>query len=343
VDRHVRTIDVLPTVASLLGIDLPWETEGRSALSGPAPRTVFVEGLRRDFSELVRRRDRALEAQVALFGSGEPWSGVFAAGPRAGLLGRRVTRLRPTAAHGVRAVLLEERLLHLVDPDAALPSFVEGTLVGPAARAGHELAIAVEGRVAAVTRSHAEGGAIRFSALLPESVLRPGFNRVDVLALDVEGTALVARSLGGTRREHRLTLVRTEDGTQIGGAGETIRVVPGAVDGSVELAEVEGDDVQLAGWAGDVEGDRSRERIVVFADGEFVLSSDAELDGRRGDLARRFDAPALEDAAFRVFFPARLVTAAPKPRVRVFAVIGTVASELEFAGGNPWPGRGGSR
>ena len=51
-----------------------------------------------------------------------------------------------------------------------------------------DLAIAVNGRIAAITRSFRLDGATRFAAVLPEWALRDGANDVAVLAVGRAGT-----------------------------------------------------------------------------------------------------------------------------------------------------------
>jgi hypothetical protein len=92
--RHVRTVDVLPTIADVLGIDVTWRLEGRSgyaAGAGPARVAVRKDGgeeLSVALVEAVRRRRAALARQIALFGSRTPPSELFVVGPHRDLLGR---------------------------------------------------------------------------------------------------------------------------------------------------------------------------------------------------------------------------------------------------------------
>ena len=71
---------------------------------------------------------------------------------------------------------------------------ITGRLDG--APAGIALALAVNGRVAAVARSYAYGGDVRFSALIPESALRAGANAVEVYAVSAAAGALRLERLG---------------------------------------------------------------------------------------------------------------------------------------------------
>jgi hypothetical protein len=62
-----------------------------------------------------------------------------------------------------------------------------------------ELAIAVNGRVAALTRCVADEDTLRFRAIVPESVFRAGLNPVDVFAIRGTRSSEYLVPLGSTR------------------------------------------------------------------------------------------------------------------------------------------------
>ena len=107
-----RTIDVVPTIAEVAGVRIPWQVDGRSLLHPlPAGRDVVLikdEGRRFTIAAaaLEARREQALRRQLRLFGSGEPLSTLFAVGPDRGLLGhsfeggRRAAEVDPVRGSG---------------------------------------------------------------------------------------------------------------------------------------------------------------------------------------------------------------------------------------------------
>lgn len=188
VDAHVRTIDIVPTVADVLGARLPWRADGRSAFrtgAGEHPDVVVLSSsgtrVSGDFSELIGRRADVLARQLRLFGSGG--DSLFAIGPRPELLGREVDGLAASAPDGERVRLYGSAAY---DPDSAVvPARAAGRLFGVAS--GRDVAVAVNGRVAAVTRSFEQDGRTLFSAVLPEDALRPGANDVRVFLVTGAG------------------------------------------------------------------------------------------------------------------------------------------------------------
>jgi hypothetical protein len=180
-------------MADILGVEIPWQTDGRSIL-GPAGEETDVvvhtysgEVVVGDADELVEKRDRLLAHQIALFGEGNEAPGLYAIGPRPELLGRRVDALSVASDGGPT---FESYGSSTYDPDSPLaPVRVSGRIRG--ASGSHDVAIAVNGTIVAVTRSFEYSGETLVSAVTPEDAYRPGENSVRVYL--VEGSASDAR------------------------------------------------------------------------------------------------------------------------------------------------------
>ena len=202
-DANVETTDILPTIAELLGAQLPSATDGRSAFSAAVQRRSEVKMLERDLSgwirisprELARQRQERLANKVRLFGEGKNGPGrIYRFGPNRQLIGRPVSELDTGGSSRARVRLADADGLRDVDPaSAVVPTWITGRVSGPDRR---DLAIAVNGTVRAVANSFelATGGGQIFGALVPASALRAGANAVDVY--EVDGSQL--RRMGGT-------------------------------------------------------------------------------------------------------------------------------------------------
>lgn len=192
VDAHVRTIDVLPTMADLLGTEVPWRTDGSSVVAvtpSEHPQVVVHkssgEPVIGQVGELLERRRNVLARQLDLFGEGSQPPGLYAVGPRPELLGRRLDELSVSEAADARVALFDEGRY---DPGAPLvPTRVTGRLEG--VDAGRDVAIAVNGQIAATTVTFVLQGDVLFSAVLPESAFEPGDNDVRAFLVD-EGSQL---------------------------------------------------------------------------------------------------------------------------------------------------------
>jgi hypothetical protein len=201
VEKHVQTIDVVPSVADLIGVSMPWKVDGRSFFSPsfrPDPEVhVYRRGgeplVEEPLANLLPRRAQTHRQMLELFGTGRKGD-LYAIGPHPELIGRSTTDLAP--AESDRKVDLDgEDRLRSIDRDAAyLPAEMTGWIDGDDSR-NLDIAVAVNGRIAAVTRTFPNSGRLRFAALAPETAFRNGANQVEVL---------VVSSMGGRLRLERL-------------------------------------------------------------------------------------------------------------------------------------------
>jgi hypothetical protein len=190
-DSNAETIDILPTVARVLGMDVPWPVDGRSLIGGAKPRPqkkIFFNQASRTATfkpdELRARRDLAARRQADMFGI-DKWPAFTVPGLRH-LVGRDVASFGDIRSiESVRVVFDERETLKDVDPKAPeLPAQLHGRFVEPdaAAAARYVLAIALNGKLVATTR--AWPGSLRWMAMLPPDDLRAGPNAVEVFLVD---------------------------------------------------------------------------------------------------------------------------------------------------------------
>ncbi len=197
VDRSVTLLDVLPTVLDVVELAVDWPMEGAPLTSKTSPVGAQAPRVSETRRESVRRK-------LAWFPDFAAPGGLYRIGRYRELIGRR-PESRPAAADSPLPSVELDRpwFLHDVDPAGPLvPAYLSGRLVGssPARRARH-LAIAVNGRIAGVTR--AIGGGAEFSTMVEPSAFSPGSNRVDVyqiLERPVPSLVLLPDATGDTYR-----------------------------------------------------------------------------------------------------------------------------------------------
>jgi hypothetical protein len=196
VDDHVETIDILPTIADVLGISIPWEADGRSGFGNEHTSRVDVSGFVRPLASVLDARDKALLRQIRLFGTGATMPVLFGVGPERSILGRSLSRLRVVGAGSASAEIDAKplALLHSLPKGSRFyPSQVTGRVSGVGA--GRPVAIAVNGRIAGTSTTIDSAGAIRFSILVPEELLHVGRNPVRVFAVSGTGTGITLAQL----------------------------------------------------------------------------------------------------------------------------------------------------
>src|SRR5581483_1666753 len=180
--RNAQSVDVVPTIADVLGFRLPYRADGRSLLAARSHREVAVRGRQGELvsgspTAVERGERRTLARLVRLFGAGG-WERVYGIGPHRELLGRTVASL-PAGRVRAAAALDGRSLFAAVDPGSLLsPRPLAGPVSG--ARRPLDLAIAVDGRIAAVTRTFAVDGETHFAAFVPDRAFHRGANDVEV-------------------------------------------------------------------------------------------------------------------------------------------------------------------
>jgi hypothetical protein len=205
----VRNVDVAATIADLLGASVFYKQDGHSAFSNATRARREFSIRTRDFAQEVRvglpemQQRRALWRRrwAGLFGTGiqsrilygDPWAMAYRIGPHPELLGRRVSSLPVGQAEGISARVANASLMQDVTRhDTLLPTRVTGALRGVPFGEHRDVAVAVNGRIRAVGRSFDLWwkGREYYSAMVPETSLRVGRNRIEVFEVR-GGRALV--------------------------------------------------------------------------------------------------------------------------------------------------------
>ncbi|MBN1529797.1 MAG: sulfatase-like hydrolase/transferase [Thermoleophilaceae bacterium] len=339
VDAHLQTIDILPTIADLLEVQIPWKVDGHSALAPGAnrrtgllhhpheePRPFSFRAFDVDMAEGLRRK-------IRLFGTGDQSRTLYGVGPHPELLGRLVSDVLSAAPGGLRMTLDQPGLFKVVSTRSRfVPAHVTGELHGSRAEDAHALAIALNGRIAAVTRSVPRLGSdsfgfgsdrSRFSAIVPEASFREGVNRVQVLAISEDDDRLALASLGETRRAR--APFSLGDGEIRFSGHRPIRINRGSVEGFVDQTQSVGENVRFEGWALGRRDHNPVDHILAFRGGQLVHAD--KPDRARPDVARSFKT-APHNLGFGFSLRGELATAAED--VQIFAVSGEIATRLPY-------------
>ncbi len=198
---YVRTIDIVPTMADVLNVGMPYRADGRSAFSRAIRRRRFVRMVKRGFNGTLTISARSLEARrralvrrkLRLFGSGSFNSLYTGIGPNRGLIGRRAAILRPEGLGRLRAGIVGAADMRAVGPASLiLPTQVAGPVSGGARGAKRDVAVAVNGTIEAVGRTFYLRGSTQesYAMMVPETAMRPGANSVEVFEVSNRGRSL---------------------------------------------------------------------------------------------------------------------------------------------------------
>jgi hypothetical protein len=200
-DGNVSAPDLLPTIADMLGFEVPWDTDGASALDPELDRgPTKVITRHRDlpnypwpdqtFKIDVRTLERRLRRDTfrPADPSADPSLWPYLVGPGAHLVGKSVEELPVGAPAGVRATIESPQDFDEVDfSEGVLTALVAGRVGGDPGNA--LVAVALNGRVAGASPTFSRNGAGgAFEVLVPDHFFRQGRNDLQLYLL--EGSVL---------------------------------------------------------------------------------------------------------------------------------------------------------
>jgi hypothetical protein len=340
-DRNVETIDILPTILDVVGLDPPEPLQGHSLLDASAPeRTEKVVYRTPLLAEPMERRRKLLEPVLPsaldtvqriseIFGRGRGRESLFAVGEHRELLGRSVAADASGEASPFAVRLDGVSAYDKVNPDSAfLPVHITGRLEAETIPGNAlDLAIAVNGVVRAVTRSFAhKANTARFTAMLPEQTFRRGHNEVEVFLVreGPDGLALLGTEL---RPAATYSVVLAHDqtpGLVLSSEGRLYPVLHNAVKGQVSRRGN-----SFTGEAIDLRRTRVAEAVLIFARGRspqvrLLEAGSVESIGASGDAPQ-----------FRFSIPKPQLEQVADRDLRFLALAEDAASELDYQANRP--------
>jgi hypothetical protein len=196
-DRAALGIDVLPTVADHLGVDMPWKVDGHSLLGTPRtePKRRVLQwrfnSLKpppgREYVTVAGPQGFATTLRgTASSAGGDPDLRLFRVGPYGGLVGSDPSPYVDDEAERTTGRIVRRRERAGAGPDDAPWLFVSGKLSGPNAPV-RNVAVAVDGRIAAVTMTTSNAlvpGLSIFSTVLAPELVRSPDGRIEVYLVD---------------------------------------------------------------------------------------------------------------------------------------------------------------
>jgi hypothetical protein len=191
VDRIVETVDIFPTILDVLAAKVSYRLDGRSLINSRIPERSARTFVFRDRSTVVPRsvkdapaeRAASLARKVQRFGSGD-LTGLYAPPGVRHVLGMKPDSTVLPRAPDVQITIHDRARFAAVELSRdPLPLYIRG-LLNTQRSEPLDIAVVVNGQVAAVARSYRERGAHVFGTLIPETSLRDGNNTVDAFVVD---------------------------------------------------------------------------------------------------------------------------------------------------------------
>jgi hypothetical protein len=190
-DDPVHTIDIVPTVGHVLGVEIPWNTDGQTLITSSS-KSQSKSNVNHPYLD-----DLGLKRKLRLFGSGltKP-RGLYQIGVHQGLIGRQIEDMGYDNDGELSVSIDQGKHLASVDlSDSYVPAYISGDIVDEDGQ--HEatpLAIEVNGTISAVTTSYVTKEGHQFSVIIPESSLRQGNNLVNIYSIsETNGSPILSK------------------------------------------------------------------------------------------------------------------------------------------------------
>ncbi|MGH2727457.1 MAG: sulfatase-like hydrolase/transferase [Actinomycetota bacterium] len=197
-DRPVATFDVVPTIADVLDVEGLYPTDGVSMFApGPARTTREIRSMRGHgltFGVSGEEKDAVVARKLALFGKRGGVERLYRLAPDRyeSLIGLEISGKGGGSASSRASIDSAGSYAHF-DPAARLVRcLVTGHLEG-VSTTQQILAVVVQGRVVAVTRTFVKSGEVRFHAMISPDAFRRGANTLAIYLVQPGAHAPVLR------------------------------------------------------------------------------------------------------------------------------------------------------
>jgi hypothetical protein len=197
-DRNVEQVDLLPTLADMLGVQVPWRMDGLSQHGPPARQRG--EKWWFDIPGHKEVRDGPSNFSIVLQGetdslvrASEGVKGLYRFGAFADLVYREPASVGPIGGARSGAEMDDWQRYRRLDPRSGeLPALVSGKLTSPLPPAGSTVLVAVNGRIGGESRLFADrpgDSSGKFAVIVPDFLFKAGDGRrqLQVYVVDRSG------------------------------------------------------------------------------------------------------------------------------------------------------------
>jgi hypothetical protein len=330
-DRRVEIIDILPTIANVIGVDLPWKVDGISVFDPleTARTGATIRGTQDlvfNYSEIDASRRNTLDRMLSWFGSGTSRpNGLYQIGPYEELIGKTIGQDVFSNPSPYIAAIDQQTLFHDIDLQGDfIPTYITGKVFSNEdAELPQEIAIVVNNKINATARVLETG---KFVSILPEEGFKQGHNGIEVLAIFPSGDGELQLFHTNGSQE----ILYFEDNHLIDiTTGESYSVYQEAVRGFVDGMKLDRleEFVEIFGWAVDEKQMQLVDKVIILVDGQSVYLGSTSVD--RQDVSKAYQNTQILRSGFRIILPFKILN--DSDEIRVFVISNGIASELGYS------------
>jgi hypothetical protein len=328
-DRLIQAVDVIPTIADMLGADGRWPGDGMSFVGGEGRSVLHTRDNGNNDVELDvdgPGRGEAVQRIIDRFGESGEAHDLFAYGPFADLVGTHIDSL-PIAQPALEATIDDPSSFSAVALDTGMvPAYVTGT-VSNLGRLPVEpqLALVVNGVIGSVIPLFdSDGQSAQFGGVVDDSLFRDGRNDLSVLSLYAEDGQPVVNGVA-TNIAPTFSLGNSEFEELRASTGEALPIDSSVVTGYVDSISQRDSQWLVSGWAVDHAGMIPAEAVALFVGNEFVASVTPSIE--RPDVVDQVGSADVSTSGFTLMIPASALGTDPTD-VRVYGISQSGATEL---------------
>ncbi|MGH9163003.1 MAG: sulfatase-like hydrolase/transferase [Vicinamibacteraceae bacterium] len=318
--RNAELIDVLPTIADVLGIRVPWTVDGASLRSDAPERRqkrVFLSRQERiqRFGRVIDGVDGVSRRIQTLFGPAGGDDDLYRFGPHRDLVGRPVSALHLLRTNDRSAqARLEDVAAYLdVEPKGPfIPALLGGTVTG--VNASTPIAVALNGTIAGTGWTYRDKADVKVGIMVSPRYFSRGKNTIELYRVAAAGELIpVPRASQLIYRA-----IPDDEGNVVGiqaSNGQTLSLETDGFGGMVDRVSWTSRTVSIDGWAADLARKRVPTAFLIVYEGQVIQIAETR---RRTDVARHFNSKALTDAGLAAHVAPTL--APDEGAIQVYAV-----------------------
>ncbi|WP_342348291.1 sulfatase-like hydrolase/transferase [uncultured Nitrospira sp.] len=338
-ERLVSGIDVLPTIADVLGLKIPRDIDGFSMLDNEVPPREEIDllGVGKIKAQDLEGFPR-LKWQIDHFGEHIALDRLVPKGPFLNLIGQELADLDIGHSASLKHINEYPNQLDQVNLESGyLPALFNGHIVGTSRR-NLPIAVSLNGRIWATTETSQWDGKLNyFSVLFPPSAFQSGENTVSVFLIGENDTQLTQIPLGiqGTvSNEQSMVSLHHEVSGQLKLVfpdEREILVVGGEKEltGNLDRVTLSGKAFVVEGWAADLETPQAAEEVFIFTDGKLMASANFGIS--RPDVVEAYQQEALFLSGFRIKIPVKVLKPFPSEIKIIVVSLNNRAWEFSFS------------
>jgi hypothetical protein len=315
-DRFVSNLDIVPTIAAVLNVNLPWQADGKSLLAGHSLTEINIPfpapSGDRTFDPKTTLAFASLDQRIERFGSGTDLQHYLPKRDHSVLVGQPAPA--GAVAPQLKFKLRDAPARRNVNSESGfIPALISGEIIAPAPTSRpYDLAIAVNGTFQAIAKSFEfDDSPHFFSAIMHEGAFQPNANEISIYLIsksesgDAELTRIANLGASWSNIHSRKNLFGSYK--LVGAEGDDIELSP-HLKGYLEVITIANEQATFAGWAIDENNTVPADQVHLVLDDMIVIS--APTGATRKDIAERYQDNSLLLSGYRLNLPLGVLEAA---------------------------------